>query len=865
MKLPQASDASRGIEEVVLVTIRRIFPGFPDLTLGMGMKSLLRLTARCRRRSSLMAERAAQSHGHQRFDEQQKFGNRRRHLVIEVAGLTILLVLTCSPSSSRQLRTMTVRDAIEMQMFIDPHPFDPTALQTEQVKYSPDNRFFAVVTQRGVLSTNELQSTVWVFEVQAVRKFLLAPKGAEQPKPRAIARMAAVANEPSITELRWLPDGNLAFLGRKGDSKRSLFTLDVKTRALKKVSSREQDVTQFDIAKGAVIYTVRADNQKLLHGAEITLTGQSIYSALGWDSTSDFPELGTPAVLWVIREGKASLMKDKKTGKPIELITDLLSVSASGRFAVVTQHVDRIPETWEAYEPFSGFVSNPARLKTSAPREAREQLLDRLIQPKQYALVDLDSGRIDPIDAPSGQALSYLSPSKAVWAQDSRHVVLLNTYLPLDNTGEGEKRRRTAAPCVTLFDAISHQAACVATVKQSGREQYLKQGTAFYLADVSWGKSSDEIILSYSTYGKPKGGGVYEYVPETYRLQKNTWTQIEDRPRPRSALLRIGVRQDLNEPPALFLSNSSNDQGRKFWDPNPQLQEINLGEVSVYRWRDKSGREWEGGLVKPPNYIAGHLYPLVIQTHGFNSQEFMTVGTFTTAFAARPLAATGILVLQVADAFDLLTTPQEAWVNVQGYEAAIDQLAAEGLVDPTRVGLIGFSRTGYWTLEALVKTPKRFAAATIADSDFLGYMQRLLGVDIGETGKKEGIAIYGSQPFGDGLKPWLKEAPAFNLDKIVTPVRIEVHDRGSLLFNWEVYAGLRLQDKPVDLIQLPDASHIVMKPLERQASEQGDVDWFNFWLNGDEDRSSIKAEQYARWRLFRKQREQIDKAVAGHQ
>jgi hypothetical protein len=77
-------------------------------------------------------------------------------------------------------------------------------------------------------------------------------------------------------------------------------------------------------------------------------------------------------------------------------------------------------------------------------------------------------------------------------------------------------------------------------------------------------------------------------------------------------------------------------------------------------------------------------------------------------------------------------------------------------------------------------------------------------------------------------------------------VRMEVHDKFSLLMNWEVYAGLRLQGKLVDMIQLPDAAHEVTKPLERFASEQGDVDWFNFWLNDREDPDPSKARPLAR-------------------
>jgi len=35
-------------------------------------------------------------------------------------------------------------------------------------------------------------------------------------------------------------------------------------------------------------------------------------------------------------------------------------------------------------------------------------------------------------------------------------------------------------------------------------------------------------------------------------------------------------------------------------------------------------------------------------------------------------------------------------------------------------------------------------------------------------------------------------------------------------------------------------------------SQQGNVDWFCFWLKGEEDPDPAKAEQYARWRELRK-------------
>jgi hypothetical protein len=65
-------------------------------------------------------------------------------------------------------------------------------------------------------------------------------------------------------------------------------------------------------------------------------------------------------------------------------------------------------------------------------------------------------------------------------------------------------------------------------------------------------------------------------------------------------------------------------------------------------------------------------------------------------------------------------------------------------------------------------------------------------------------------------------------------------------------ASLWKQGKPVDLIYFPDGQHILRRPLERMASQQGNVDWFRFWLKVEEDSDPAKAEQYKRWRELRK-------------
>ena len=76
---------------------------------------------------------------------------------------------------------------------------------------------------------------------------------------------------------------------------------------------------------------------------------------------------------------------------------------------------------------------------------------------------------------------------------------------------------------------------------------------------------------------------------------------------------------------------------------------------------------------------------------------------------------------------------------------------------------------------------------------------------------------------------------------------------------WEWFASLSLQKKPVDYVLLPDAAHFVVKPWERIVAQQGLVDWFRFWLMGEEDTDPSKADQYVRWRKLRKLQEESEK------
>src|SRR5208283_1344506 len=163
-------------------------------------------------------------------------------------------------------------------------------------------------------------------------------------------------------------------------------------------------------------------------------------------------------------------------------------------------------------------------------------------------------------------------------------------------------------------------------------------------------------------------------------------------------------------------------------------------------------------------------------------------------------------------------------------------------------GLIGFSRTGLYAHYLLTHSKLHFAAAVIADGSDGGYSQYLQFLSGHEFTAADSEALNGAMPFGSGLLYWLRRSSEFSLDMVRTPVMFQASSSRILSTMWAPFVGLRRLGQPVELLYFPTGSHIMEKPWDRLASQGGSVDWFAFWLKGEEDPDPSKIRQYKRWR-----------------
>ncbi|PYV63749.1 MAG: hypothetical protein DMG95_06060 [Acidobacteria bacterium] len=328
--------------------------------------------------------------------------------------------------------------------------------------------------------------------------------------------------------------------------------------------------------------------------------------------------------------------------------------------------------------------------------------------------------------------------------------------------------------------------------------------------------------------------------------------------------LEITVEQGLNDPPLLIAKNERTS--RVLWDPNPQLGELDLGQASVYTWKDKDGRERKGGLYKPSDYRAGQRYPLVIQTHDFDESQFLPAGSrLTSSYAAGVMAVAGIIVLQIGEDCPSATT-EDGPCAVSAYESAIEQLVSEGIADRERIGVVAFSWPSFYVMKLITSNGIHIKAALIANAQFMGdYFQHIALVD--DPADPQGQvrdSVIGGPAFGEGLEQWLKNSPSFHLDRITTPLMMVAQGRWDALLMWAPYAGLHYLQKPVDLIVLKTSEHNLTNPHMRMLSQGGTVDWFRFWLQDYEDPDRAKSEQYKRWRDLRKAYLENERKPAGN-
>ncbi|HET6576750.1 MAG TPA: S9 family peptidase [Gemmatimonadales bacterium] len=260
-------------------------------------------------------------------------------------------------------------------------------------------------------------------------------------------------------------------------------------------------------------------------------------------------------------------------------------------------------------------------------------------------------------------------------------------------------------------------------------------------------------------------------------------------------------------------------------------REVRLAPVEEITVRSRDGTEIHGFVVKPPDYQPGRRYPTVLRIHGG------PVWQFYHDFANldwQVLAANGYVVLGVnprgssgrGEKFSTAIWARWGQKDAQDVLAAVDWAVAQGLADPERLGVGGWSYGGILTNEVIARD-QRFKAATSG----AGIGNALAGYGTDQY-VKEYEAELGT-PWKH-LKAYLEVSyPLLHADRIVTPTLFLCGDEDwnvPLLNSEQMYQALKSLGRETQLIVSPGEPHSLKKPSHRLDRMQRYLAWYGKYL-----------------------------------
>ncbi len=718
----------------------------------------------------------------------------------------------------REKRAVTVRDAISMTRLGLPENVLSGPVPDAGAKFSPNNKRFVIVLKKGNPDHDTNDYSVVLCQTLDVFRF---------SKPKVLFTLSSSSNREAVRGIKWLADNEtLVFIGENPGELPQIYEFKIPTSTLKRITHHVTGVIAFDMSTDGRTLLFESDppvkdqiGRSASSAPSLVISNQSLTNLLVGNCAGFIPTAAQGEQLFLMRDGEREIQVPLDDVLYAEYLRP--SLSPNGRYGVFGVFVRDIPLSWLGYKEqwLRDSINMRPRQGEAATAVAR------------YMVLTTDSGDLRPL---LNSPVSSWQNDAVVWAPDGSSVIVSGVHLPLDGVkdpAEKELRRGNSYAVEVRLPTLDVKQITDRPLRVTAWNS--KLGRVIFTQD-NWPNKAEQIIFTHE-------GGVWKEVMASVPSDSN------------AEHIDILAKEDINSPPRIYALNSKTGDKAMLLDLNPQFSKLDFAKGEVVTWRATDGHEVQGGLLMPSNYRVGEEYPLVIQTHGFLPGKFYMDGPWSSGFAAQPLVGKGIVVLQVGystkhddDDPQNVNTPREAERQMAAYEGAIEYLNRRGIIDSKRVGIIGFSRTVYEVAYTLTHSKYRFAAATFVDGITGGYFEYMVFPELTNIPK-----LNGGRPFGSALMSWLKNSPSFNLDKLNVPLRIEAYGPESLVGFWDWYSGLSLLKKPVDFVYLPRAPHLLVKPSERLISEQGNVDWFCFWLKGEEDLDPQRREQYKRWEIFR--------------
>lgn len=260
------------------------------------------------------------------------------------------------------------------------------------------------------------------------------------------------------------------------------------------------------------------------------------------------------------------------------------------------------------------------------------------------------------------------------------------------------------------------------------------------------------------------------------------------------------------------------------------LRTVTLGAVEPMQAKSKDGTLVSGFVVKPVGYQVGRKYPTLLRIHGGPVSQF----GYGFSFEWQYFAANGYAVVAAnprgssGRGLDYSQAIYADWGNKDTDDvlAVVDYAVAQGLADPDRLGVGGWSYGGIMTDQVIARDGRFKAAvsgASIANV-LAGYGTdqyiRDYETELGTPWKNPDVYMRVSYPF-------------YHADRIHTPTLFMCGEKDfnvPLLNTEQMYQALQSLHVPTELVIYPGQFHGFSTPSYIKDRYARYLSWYNKYL-----------------------------------
>lgn len=259
----------------------------------------------------------------------------------------------------------------------------------------------------------------------------------------------------------------------------------------------------------------------------------------------------------------------------------------------------------------------------------------------------------------------------------------------------------------------------------------------------------------------------------------------------------------LTSPPRRTLHSSTGQEVAVYREADHKLQdEYQILPTEIVTLKANDGSTLYARMIKPANYQAGKKYPTIVMVYGGPGAQSIR-NAWMGADWDQALAQSGFLIWQLDNrgskgrghAFESPIYRRFGKTELEDQKTGIEYIVKQGLADPARIGMYGWSYGGYMTLYSLLNAPELFKAG-IAGAPVTNwhnydtiYTERYMGVP---SENPEGYTAASAVTYAANLKSKLLIVHNFEDDNVLFQNTLQMSDaleKADKLFSTVIYTG----------------------------------------------------------------------------